>query len=252
MNSKIDNLYWLFSAAAQSISAFVAFLLTGYALVHSIMDNREKDDPSLTEVHEELKKTYHIRLTLLSICTATAILGSLLCVYLNPYSFRLRDLLYILTASFDIVAILGGIFFVVAIVNPEKYRRVAKKLLAEERSRLEPTGKVVNVGEFMTAFIALERSVRDFIEQHRLLPPVESRRFSTLGFSEMVNTLFRNAVISRNNVDELMEISKYRNLVVHGRVEEVDQAMVQRVRNAIQHWEQLASNFDRNDIQAKL
>ena len=40
-----DYIYWTFSAAAQSISALVAFLLTGYALVHTIMESaRERDD----------------------------------------------------------------------------------------------------------------------------------------------------------------------------------------------------------------
>jgi hypothetical protein len=31
----VDYIYWTFSSAAQSISAFAALLLTGYAIVHS-------------------------------------------------------------------------------------------------------------------------------------------------------------------------------------------------------------------------
>ena len=57
-----DNIYWLFSAAAQSISAFVAFLLTGYALVHTLMEAAREKDDTLEEIHAALSKKYHRRL----------------------------------------------------------------------------------------------------------------------------------------------------------------------------------------------
>jgi preprotein translocase subunit SecG len=78
-----DYIFWTFSAAAQSVSAFVALLLTGYALVLSLMDAvREKDD-SLEDIHASLRSHYHRRLTWLAWLTGVAIVLSLVIVYLN-------------------------------------------------------------------------------------------------------------------------------------------------------------------------
>ena len=50
-----EFIYWTFSAAAQSISAFVVFLLTGYAVVLSLMESRRARDESLADAHSELR-----------------------------------------------------------------------------------------------------------------------------------------------------------------------------------------------------
>lgn len=76
-----DYIYWAFSAAAQSISAFVAFLLTGFALVHSIMESARASDDSLEEIHAALKVSHHRSLTTLAWLTGLAIILSLVVVY---------------------------------------------------------------------------------------------------------------------------------------------------------------------------
>lgn len=70
-----DHIYWTFSAAAQSIAAFVAFLLTGYALVYTLMDAAREKDDTLEEIHTLLRKKYHAYLTLLT-CVTGARCGS--------------------------------------------------------------------------------------------------------------------------------------------------------------------------------
>jgi hypothetical protein len=78
-----DNIYWLFSAAAQSIAAFVAFPLTGYTLVHTIMEAARERDDTLEEIHRALQKKYHTWPTWLASVTGFAIVLSLLMVFLN-------------------------------------------------------------------------------------------------------------------------------------------------------------------------
>jgi hypothetical protein len=237
MQVSIDNFYWLFSAAAQSISAFVAFLLTGYALVYAIMDGLQQSDSSLAEVHHELKRRYHWQLALLCFFTAAAVVLSLLCVYLNPYDFDYKKTLFAAAAAIDIGVIVGGVLFVIAIINPDKYQQAAKRLLREEQRRIAPRGKAVSVGEFMTVFISLEKAIRDFTTRRQLPAVTDRPRGGGMSFPDMVNTLYRNELIDRSFVAELMEIAKYRNLVVHGRVDDVDESMVARVRHAKKRWD---------------
>ena len=57
-----ENIYWLFSSSAQTISAFIAFLIAGYALVLSVMSNLEQQDESLIEIHTALRKQYYSKM----------------------------------------------------------------------------------------------------------------------------------------------------------------------------------------------
>jgi uncharacterized protein YutE (UPF0331/DUF86 family) len=48
----------------------------------------------------------------------------------------------------------------------------------------------------------------------------------------MVSALNQNELISRNELDDLMQINKYRNLVFHGHQDKVDKGMLDRVKAA--------------------
>lgn len=120
-----DYIYWTFSAAAQSISAFVAFLLTGYALVHTLMEAAREKDDSLAEIHATLQVSYHRRLTFLAWLTGSAIILSIVVVYLNRSNTIAPTYLVWLASSVDLFAVVSGLAFVVSIVNPKKYERAA-------------------------------------------------------------------------------------------------------------------------------
>ena len=49
----VDYIYWTFSSAAQSVSAFAALLLTGYAIVHNLMDSVRERDDTLEEIQNQ-------------------------------------------------------------------------------------------------------------------------------------------------------------------------------------------------------
>jgi len=111
---EVDYIYWSFSAAAQSISAFVALLLTGYTLVHMQMDAAREKDDSLEEVHANLLKRYHIQLTILATITGAAIVFSLLVAYYNRTNCPVSPWIQLFVATVDAAAIAGGLYFVVS------------------------------------------------------------------------------------------------------------------------------------------
>lgn len=58
-------------------------------------------------------------------------------------------------------------------------------------------------------------------------------------FRQMIEALLQNEVIDRVFFNELLKISKYRNLVFHGHVDQAEKEMVERVRTASNRIEQL-------------
>ena len=124
-----DYIYWTFSSAAQSISAFVALLLAGYALVHSLMEAARDRDDTLDEIHSALRQSYHRRLTVLAWLTGSAVILSLVVVYLNRSNQPISGWVVAITGTIDFLAITCGLAFVVSIVDPKKYQKAAEKAL---------------------------------------------------------------------------------------------------------------------------
>jgi hypothetical protein len=234
-----DFIFWTFSAASQSISAFVAFLLTGYALVHTLMESARERDDSLEEVHNQLKVTQHKWLTGLAALTGAAIILSLVVVYLNRSNAPVAGWLQVIVAFIDLVAIVGGLWFVVSIVDPWKYEKAAEKELKREQKASVVSEPQTSSAEFFAAFLHLERLVREYLQSRDLYVPSRGAPRMSYSFRQMIEALLKNEKIDQGFFAELMEINKYRNLVFHGHVNSASVSMLHRVREASKRMEGL-------------
>lgn len=235
MNS--DYIYWTFSAASQSIAAFVALLFTGYALVHALMESDQEKDDSLEEVYSAARLTYHKRLTLLAWLTGAAVVLSLVVVYINRATAPAPGWLLLVVAAADVAAIAGGLAFVVFMVDPRKFQRAAKKVLAEAEAPI--SREEIPAADFFDAFRYLERLVRDYLRENDLYVPSRGVPRMSYSFRQMIEALLQNESIDRRFSDELMEINKYRNLVFHGHVDRADPRMLRKVQDATKRIESL-------------
>ncbi|UPU37435.1 hypothetical protein M1B72_06935 [Geomonas paludis] len=166
LNLDKDQIYWLFSSSSQSIAAFIALLLTGYAFVVNVMDNLEARDETLAEVHSELKITYYDTLKALAVVGGLTIVGSLGMLLANYYCNWVRSVLLFPTIIGIVLTIFIGVLFIIKIVDPKKYSKKAVSLLKEEEKGINTKGRSVSTGEFMEAFITVERLVRDLFAKH--------------------------------------------------------------------------------------
>jgi uncharacterized membrane protein len=233
ISSESQNIYWLFSSSAQAISAFIAFLITGFALVQTMMDSISEKDDSLEEIHAKLKTEYYKTIKRLSIVTGFAILLSLLMVYLNGIDIEYKVYLFVFTSIFNVLSIVGGILFVISIIDPNKYKKVANELIKNRQKEFGASGKEVNQSEFTRKFIMLELLVRILLTRKRLVPSKSTGSQKPISFRAMAEILMNSEIIDKDFFAELLQISNYRNLVFHGHVTQVDEAMVDRVNSAV-------------------
>ena len=210
-----QNIYWLFSSSAQAISAFVAFLLTGFALVHTMMDSLQQRDDTLEEIHSKLMRVYYGQIKWLATLTGIAIILSLATVYLNGVSFRYNGFLIGLTSVVNVAAIVGGILFVISIINPDKYKKAALELIKEQKTTLEPTGKSVDEVDFIRQFIKLETLIRNILRKRELYIRSTSGPRMSFSVRQMVDALYHNEIIDQQLFNDLIEVNKFRNLVFH-------------------------------------
>jgi len=232
----IDNYYWLYSAAAQSIAAFVAFLMAGVALAFSMMDRLVDQDESYYEVIESLKKSQYQNLAALMVGTGIAIICSLVAVYVNPWQLKFRNGIMIFAAVQDVGVIGGAIYFVTTIISPTRYSRAAQKEYAEAKEKVEtvPGREAANV--FFKEFIKLEQDIREFLRIRDLYVPSRGAPKMTFSFRQMVDALHQNEVISKQLRDMLLRVNKFRNLLFHGHMEKVDEGVLKDLKAVVNAW----------------
>lgn len=232
MQPNQENIYWLFSSSAQTISAFVAFLVTGFALVLNMMDGLQQKDDTLDDIHTKLKNDYYKKIRVLAIVTGLAIIFSLWMVFLNGGDSPHKWWLFILTSILNLLAIIVGIFFVIAIINPARYKKAAQEIIKEDKLEVSTATNSIDQTTFMTEFIRLEKSVRDKLQSRQLYIPFGDSPKMAYSFRQMISALNQNELINRGELDDLLQINKYRNLVFHGHQDMVDKGMLDRVKNA--------------------
>lgn len=229
----MDKYYWLFSSSAQSIAAFVAFLLTGYALVLNLLENVQRDDPTLVEIHDSFRAKYFQRLKWVSIITGLSIVFNLVCILLNGYTDRFIPFVMIFTFLITIVSIAFGLYFVINVINPNRYKLTAKKLLKDFSNEVE----TIDEGEFFKAFIKLETKIRDTLVNNKLF--IKNGKNVRMDFSmrQMINSLYENELINRYFYDKLIKLNRYRNLIFHGFETKVYKSVMDDIDELISYFD---------------
>jgi hypothetical protein len=226
-----NNIYYLFSTAAQSIATFIGLLIAGYTLVLSMMDATARVDETLIEVFAEQKRRFHRQLMKLSIATATTIIGCFIVLFLNGYQLAWLPYLAAVVFIGACGSIVGGVWFVIGMINPEKYKAIAKDLAREVKPET-PTSASVSRGDFLEKFIQIEQLLRN-IWRSRTDGLRLGQRQGMVSFREMLEVLYSNGVIGEDLFGQLLNVSRHRNLVVHGQVDLVDPKVVAEAESAV-------------------
>ena len=241
-----ENIYWLFSSSAQAIAAFVAFLLAGYTLVHTMMESVQQRDDTLQEIHAALIRQYYQQMRALAFITGMAVLGSLAMLYLNGFAWSYKGAAVILAAALDIAAIGWGIAFVIRIIDPDKYTNAARRLIEEETQATDRAGAQEDAEDFFALFERLEAAMRHVLEQAGVPEPASQRSRPLSAFREMLMALSQQNLIDRTLFRDLMQIGRYRNLASYGRLRRVDTAIIEQTHAALTRMEALSPSTQRH------
>ncbi|GEM_PF-1743864 len=247
----IDNYYWAFSSAAQSISAVIAFLLAGVALAFTMMDRVADQDATLYDVIEAFKVSLHSEMAALVTITGLAILSSLFATYLNPHPGRLRDGVMIFATFMDVAAVLAAVYYVIRIVSPRRYMRAARRAYAAATTTTTtttpPPAHTQPSSIFFHHFIALEQDIRDYVKRENLYVPNQGEPMISYSFRQMVNALYQNEKITPELRDQLLEINKFRNLLFHGHIDKVGQDVTGKLICVRQTWDREKNRYPNHE-----
>lgn len=225
-----DGLYWCFTSSSQTVAAFVAFLLSGFVFVASLLDDLAGKDETLAEVQAELKAGHYLRFRELSYLTAFAVCCDLLVVLLQALHVSYsRPYLLSVSVAATFACIIAAVFVTLRIIDPKRFEKAAQEIL-RRRSRRAPS-TVVSAGEFLEVFIDIERALREASAEPA--PRVAVAFSSTPAFlplSQSLELLRRSEVLDSRLVDRLRKLISYRNLVAHGHVRDAEESQLWEAR----------------------
>ena len=217
-----DNIYWLFSSAAQSIAAFIGFLATGLFFSFDRLDRATEKDDTLEEINQEIKKEYFSRARALFSLACFSILFSLAVVYTNGVDLGKYSLYtWIFVGALDILTILWALGFVIFIIDPAKVRKTGRKLVAEDQTLATSSG---STALFMTRFVELEKVLRNLAKSQDY--GFRGRGIDHTPLSFLLGILYRSEKITNPEFAQLRELIKARNLIVQGALDNIDQKLV--------------------------
>lgn len=236
-----ENLYWLFSSSAQSIATFVAFLLAGYTLFHSIMNDVLAKDDTLDEIILEEKKSIFSKLRILLILTCVSIVLNLSMIFANNQDLIVKRELIAFTGLSTISTVIFGIAVVIYMIDPKRNIKIAKELI-RKNINYGQLGKLTTDQIFFSKYIAFEKMIKDFCERKQIELPHRSGPSPT--FRETIMGLYYRKIFDKEFLDRIIKVSKYRNLLFHGEIQQASEQMVKEIDEVNEQLKIYFSDFE--------
>ena len=209
-----NALDWLFSTAPQALAALVGLIFAGVSFIVGAIDKQMRQDASSEDIFMTMKKQIHSDMKLLFRLSGVSIIADLVLLALNPiqegltFSFDGSFSPYLTFASIillmNLAALIFSLWFIIKVASPDFFSKTVKQL-----SDLEREGDV-DVKDYLMAYIEMEKALRALPIFY--VPQGEKQHSVT----EMLRELKYRQLLDARDVDEMFELTRLRNLIMHG------------------------------------
>ena len=208
-----NTMYWLFTTAPQAIAALVGIIFTGMFFMA-----------------ESIETALYKNMRIVAVLAAATIVYDLFLVAIVKLmageSFCLSRWLIIFFAALNFSTICCALNYVFQAVSPNYFNEIAKNLSSKYKSG--EVDKQVFLGHFI-----------DFERVARSLPVIRQMDGRYFSIRDILRVLVEHQMIMPDESRMMSEISKVRNLMVHGEpIEKVDHKLddeLQRITNKIKN-----------------
>jgi len=219
----LNNVYYIFSTGAQTIAGLVGFVLAAYTFNHQFMWNVRENDDGKAEIIDEAIRQYYKYIMLLSVSTGVTLIADLFVLQFNAIiTTVMKSWVYVIVGSMNVTIIIAAFLIALYIIRPINIEEWAQRMLEKLNEENVIIDSTVGIGQFIKKFSQLEQVCRDYLYKNNDNPQSPS-------MMAMAKKLYQRANIGDDVYQEFKEVSKYRNLVVHGHVSQVDQEMYSRL-----------------------
>lgn len=245
-----NALDWLFSTAPQTIAAFVGLIFAGVSFIIGKIDEKIKEDPTLKEIYEAIRNQMYSGLKLLLFTTSSSIVLDLICLSINPLlnneKILSKDLFYFdiffIPALFllNVFVLFQASSYIKKIMDPKFFEKTVKQLLKQYQEK-GSSHKTVSIGTFMENYIRLEKILKNMYRNHTNKCDEDNGNMNInqrlMTARDYARKLYGLKLLKKNDFNEVMDLNRFRNLVAHGEIDQIEKEMNDRVKIIIEKLE---------------
>ena len=214
-----ENIHWLFGNSMQIIATFVGLLAAGFFFFHDRLENEMDKDETLREISYEIKKQYYKRFKTLFAITAASLIMGFGILYMAAAGIQWHNQFIEATVGLlHLFNLVLATWFFIFMINPDIIQQTAQKLVKKNTDLFDLKNKGISLGDFIGKFGALEKILRAIAKE----TDSGMKRGESVPFVELIQELHDKGIISEAQLKELSQISKARNISVHGGVENIE------------------------------
>lgn len=222
---------WIYSSSMQTLAALIALLPISYGYYITNIDN-EKNESLDSYIIERLKSDVYVDMM-------TVIVYSLIVIVVNLFSFFLQyQVSFALIIALLTVEGIGLIsLYIYRLFDPNKVREILKEF--DTSKDIDPNQQVISLDTFITKYLELETTVKDFISNEN-----DNELVDTLPLYDIVDNLSKDFPQLQEHYDTFKEIIFHRNNLIHNYTETVvDYSKYTKIIELLDLFEKLNSMF---------
>ena len=206
-------------------------MAAGFFFVYDRIDKQVEKDETLEEIYADIKSQYYTRLRALFILTGLSIILSLLVVFINGYNLGWFGIfIKWIVALLNVVTIGWAIF----IIEPDKVQRTAQKLIKENKEVFESHGEgTISKEVYLDKFDELEKLLRNIAGKYQMGDNRRDRYRDFFSVGEITRALYHRRLLNPQQLRDISEASKIRNLVAHGENQNIEVKQGDKIDNLI-------------------
>ncbi|QMS85486.1 hypothetical protein [Candidatus Xianfuyuplasma coldseepsis] len=202
------NATWIFSSSMQTLAALIALLPISYGYYINNLDNEKSDDYD-SYIVERLKRDVYYEMMTVIIYSLVVIIVNLLSLFNETNSYFSLIIALLTVEGIGLIAL-----YIYRLFDPNKVREILKEF--DTTSTMDPNQQTVSLDTFITEYLELESTVKDFISNEN-----DNEMVDTLPLYDIVDNLSKDFPELQEHYDTFKEIIFHRNNVIHNYTETI-------------------------------
>lgn len=225
------NFTWIYSSSMQTLAALIALLPISYGFYINNLDHEYNDDLD-SYIIERLKSDVYYNMM-------TVIVYSLIVIIINLFSFFFD---FHVNITFIIALLtIGGIGlisrYIYTLFDPKRVKDILREY--DTSANADPNQKVISLDNFITKYLELQSSVKDFISNKN-----DNEMIDTIPLYDIVDNLSKDFPQIQQHYDTFKEIIFHRNNLIHNYTDTVvDYSKYQKMLDLKERFDKLNQAF---------
>lgn len=231
-----DSINWIFSTMPQVLGVFLGLLIAGVSFSFPQFDRLVENNQEYDYLYKEVKKYLFFHLKIITAASVISILADIFILFFNK-GFCVSNILSntaILVLIFNFCSIIYTIIYIGYSLSPKFIDKVNENIKSSYEKSIQ-NEEPIDAMRFLSIYIKLEKILRKYSEVNNIKP---------FNIKNILYQLKSANTISGDELANLLNLTTIRNMVVHGKIDQVDKETFRTLQSIVEQIETLLNSHE--------